>query len=43
MKQINTHMISKFRMIRSFSDNTFNDKTTISEADKKQNNLLQIF
>ena len=43
MKQINTHMISKFRMIRSFSDNTFNDKTTISETDKKQNNLLQIF
>ena len=36
-------MISKFRMIRSFSDNNFNDKTTISEADKKQNNLLQIF
>ena len=30
-------------MVRSFSDNTFTDKTTISEADKKQNNLLKYF
>ena len=28
-------------MIRCFSDNTFNGKITISDADKKQSNLLE--
>ena len=33
--------LQRFQTIRSLGDSTFNGKTTISEADKKQSNILK--